>query len=98
MGSSDAIRAGFIGTTGRMRLNTRYGLSVTNQRTINGQDLAYLVEEVYIAKINNFKLQLDDRDNLKNRYLRSCGDLLQACWRCGFIKGRKSAIKKIGSI
>ena len=95
LGSSDAIRAGFIGTTGRMRLNTRYGLSVTNQRTINGQDLAYLVEEVYIAKINNFKLQLDDRDNLKNRYLRSCGDLLQACWRCGFIKGRKSAIKKL---
>ena len=47
LGSSDAIRAGFIGTTGRMRLNTRYGLSITDRRTINGQDLAYLVEEVY---------------------------------------------------
>ena len=40
----------------------------------------------------------DDRDNLMNRHLRSSGDLIQACWRCGFIKGQKDLLLKLTNL
>ena len=45
LGCSDAVKTGYIGRIGRMRLNSRYGLDPNGPPYITGHDLALLSNE-----------------------------------------------------
>nr|QBX97795.1 beta subunit of RNA polymerase [Chloroparvula sp. RCC696] len=98
LGCSDAVKTGYIGRIGRMRLNSRYGLDPNGPPYITGHDLALLSNEFSNEYVPNQPFKQDDRDNLMNRHLRSSGDLIQACWRCGFIKGQKDLLLKLTNL
>ncbi|MFA4930647.1 MAG: DNA-directed RNA polymerase subunit beta [Patescibacteria group bacterium] len=76
-----------FGKVGRYKLNKRLGLSASNDkkhRTISVDDLVAIVKEV--IKLNNIDGPADDIDNLKNRRIRSVGELAQKALRVGLLR------------
>ncbi len=76
-----------FGKVGRYKLHQRLGLEMTKdkkKRTISLKDLVAVVKEV--IKLNNSDGPADDIDNLKNRRIRSVGELAQKALRVGLLR------------
>lgn len=94
-----------LGRVGRYKLNRRLDLKVkddVNGRVLRVEDVIEIVRE--IIRLNNDPMgEPDDIDHLKNRRVRSVGELVQSRLRVGFlrmeriIKDRMSIIDPAGA-
>jgi DNA-directed RNA polymerase subunit beta len=65
-----------LGKQGRAAVNNKLGLKIApNQLTLTGQDLLYATD--YLIKVEKGLKKIDDIDHLKNRRVRTSGELLQ---------------------
>jgi DNA-directed RNA polymerase subunit beta len=72
-----------LGKVGRLKLNNRLNLNITEQvQVITYQDLFAIIDKLINLTIS--KTVQDDIDHLKNRRVRSIGELLQNLFRIGF--------------
>ena len=72
-----------IGRIGRLKLNNRLNLKISNRlQTITYKDIFAIIDKLISLTIS--KTVQDDIDHLKNRRVRSVGELLQNLFRIGF--------------
>ena len=78
-----------LGRVGRLKLNSRLQLKITDRlQTITYEDIFAIIDKLISLTIS--KTVQDDIDHLKNRRVRSVGELLQNLFRIGFQRlGRK---------
>ena len=83
-----------LGKQGRVALNKKLGLSLSlNQTTLTAQDLLSITD--YLIKVEKGFYELDDIDHLKNRKVRSSGDLIQAQFAVGLLRLEKMIREKL---
>ena len=71
-----------IGRVGRYKLNKKLNLNIPkNQRTLTVQDIVASIE--YLINLTYDEGTVDDIDHLRNRRIRSVGELLQNQFRVG---------------
>ena len=82
-----------LGKYGRLSLNKKLGLSISLfQTTLTSQDL--LAATNCLIKVAQNSFQTDDIDHLKNRRIRTAGDLIQTQFGLGLLRfGKKYSIK-----
>lgn len=83
-----------LGKVGRRFLNNRLGLDVLgNTRNLTSDDLARTLQEMrpYLSK----EADHDDIDDLRNKRVRSVGELLQSQLRLGFVRMEKVARERM---
>jgi DNA-directed RNA polymerase subunit beta len=72
-----------LGRIGRFKINQRLNLNLTQQlQTITYEDIFAIID--YLINLSVSKTIGDDIDHLKNRRVRSVGELLQNLFRIGF--------------
>ena len=72
-----------LGRVGRLKLNNRLNLKVSGRlQTITYEDIFAIIDKLISLTI--YKTVQDDIDHLKNRRVRSVGELLQNLFRIGF--------------
>ena len=72
-----------LGRVGRLKLNNRLNLKITNRlQIITYEDIFAIIDKLVSLTIS--KSIQDDIDHLKNRRVRSVGELLQNLFRIGF--------------
>ena len=72
-----------LGRVGRLKLNNRLNLKITNRlQIITYEDIFAIIDKLINLTIS--KAVQDDIDHLKNRRVRSVGELLQNLFRIGF--------------
>ena len=72
-----------LGRVGRLKMNTRLNLKISDRlQTITYEDIFAIVDKLISLTIS--KTVQDDIDHLKNRRVRSVGELLQNLFRIGF--------------
>ena len=78
-----------LGRVGRLKLNSRLQLKISDRlQTITYEDIFAIIDKLISLTIS--KTVQDDIDHLKNRRVRSVGELLQNLFRIGFQRlGRK---------
>lgn len=77
-----------LGKQGRFAFNQKFGLNLSlNQRTLTAQDLICVVD--YLMKVEKGVYGTDDIDHLKNKRVRSSGDLIQAQFALGLLRLEK---------
>jgi DNA-directed RNA polymerase subunit beta len=88
-----------LGKIGRLKLNSRLNLKLNSQiQTITYFDIFAIIDSLITLSIS--KTISDDIDHLKNRRVRSVGELLQNLFRIGFqrlLRRLRSQTNKIGS-
>ena len=88
-----------LGKIGRSKINNRLNLKVNTQiQTITYVDIFAIIDSLITLSIS--KTIGDDIDHLKNRRVRSVGELLQNLFRIGFqrlLRKLRSQTNKIGS-
>ena len=88
-----------LGKIGRSKINNRLNLKVNTQiQTITYIDIFAIIDSLITLSIS--KTIGDDIDHLKNRRVRSVGELLQNLFRIGFqrlLRKLRSQTNKIGS-
>nr|QXM17648.1 RNA polymerase subunit beta [Chaetoceros pseudocurvisetus] len=88
-----------LGKIGRSKINTRLNLKLNSQiQTITYADIFAIIDSLITLSIS--KTIGDDIDHLKNRRVRSVGELLQNLFRIGFqrlLRKLRSQTNKIGS-
>ena len=78
-----------LGKTGRLSLNKKLGLNLSLfQTTLTPQDL--LAATNYLIKVALGSGKTDDIDHLKNRRVRTAGDLIQTQFALGLLRLEKS--------
>ena len=85
-----------LGRVGRRFLNQRMGMNVPlNIRNLTSDDLAGTVKAMgpYLSK----EAEHDDIDDLRNKRVRSVGELLQSQLRLGFVRMEKVARERMTS-
>lgn len=90
------VRRYDLGKVGRRFLNQKLGLDIPlNVRNLTAEDLAHmmLAMEPYIKR----ESERDDIDDLKNKRVRSVGELLQSQLRLGFVRMEKVARERMTS-
>lgn len=90
------VRRYDLGKVGRRFLNQKLGLDIPlNVRNLTAEDLAHmmLAMEPYV----NREAERDDIDDLKNKRVRSVGELLQSQLRLGFVRMEKVARERMTS-
>ena len=81
-----------VGKIGRFRINNRLNLKLANKiDTITYEDIFAILDSLITLSIS--KTTGDDIDHLKNRRVRSVGELLQNLFRVGF----QRLVRKLGS-
>ncbi|HLO98933.1 MAG TPA: hypothetical protein VK171_10095, partial [Fimbriimonas sp.] len=88
------VRRYDLGKVGRRFLNQKLGLDIPlNVRNLTAEDLAHmmLAMEPYV----NREAERDDIDDLKNKRVRSVGELLQSQLRLGFVRMEKVARERM---
>ena len=81
-----------IGKVGRFRMNNRLNIKLSNKiHTITYEDIFAILDSLITVSIS--KTTSDDIDHLKNRRVRSVGELLQNLFRVGF----QRLVRKLGS-
>lgn len=81
-----------LGRIGRFRVNNRLNLKVSHRiYTITYDDIFAILD--YLITLSISKTTGDDIDHLKNRRVRSVGELLQNLFRVGF----QRLVRKLGS-
>ena len=80
----------YLGPLGRLQINSRLNINISNfYKTITYEDLFAIVDQLITLTIS--KSLPDDIDHLKNRRVRSIGELLQNLFRIGLQRlGRKA--------
>ena len=76
-----------FGKVGRYKLNQRLNLDVKNDkehRILRAEDIVAIIKEV--IRLNNTQDVADDIDHLKNRRIRSVGELIQLSFRRGLLR------------
>jgi DNA-directed RNA polymerase subunit beta len=74
-----------LGRVGRLKLNNRLNLKINERlQTITYEDIFAIIDKLISLTIS--KTVQDDIDHLKNRRVRSVGELLQNLFRIGFPK------------
>jgi DNA-directed RNA polymerase subunit beta len=82
----------FLGKVGRLNLNQRLGIRVPmNQQKITIHDIFGIIN--YFSKVETFFI--DDIDDLKNRRIRSIGELLQIQFKIGLLRLERNITEKI---
>jgi len=72
-----------LGRVGRIKLNNRLNLKISDRlQTITYEDIFAIIDKLVSLTIS--KTVQDDIDHLKNRRVRSVGELLQNLFRIGF--------------
>jgi DNA-directed RNA polymerase subunit beta len=72
-----------LGRVGRLKMNTRLNLKISERlQTLTYEDIFAIVDKLISLTIS--KTVQDDIDHLKNRRVRSVGELLQNLFRIGF--------------
>ena len=72
-----------LGRVGRLKMNTRLNLKISDRlQTITYEDIFAILDKLISLTIS--KTVQDDIDHLKNRRVRSVGELLQNLFRIGF--------------
>ena len=72
-----------LGRVGRLKLNSRLNLRISDRlQTITYEDIFAIIDKLISLTIS--KTVQDDIDHLKNRRVRSVGELLQNLFRIGF--------------
>jgi DNA-directed RNA polymerase subunit beta len=85
-----------LGKVGRRFLNKRLGLDIPmNVRNLTSDDLAEMMVQIepYMEK----DAERDDIDDLRNKRVRSVGELLQSQLRLGFVRMEKVARERMTS-
>nr|AYQ94599.1 RNA polymerase beta subunit protein a [Chlorosarcina stigmatica] len=86
-----------LGKQGRLNFNKKLGLSISNyQTTLTPQDLLGAVD--YLLKVEKGIKKVDDIDHLKNRRVRTSGELLQIQIGTGLIRLEKTIREKINVV
>ena len=81
-----------VGKVGRFRINNRLNLKLANRiQTLTYEDIFAILDCLITLSIS--KTVGDDIDHLKNRRVRSVGELLQNLFRVGF----QRLVRKLGS-
>ena len=74
-----------LGKQGRLAINKKLGLNIAyNQLTLTPQDLLYAIN--YLIKVEKGIENIDDIDHLKNRRVRTSGELIQIQIGTGLIR------------
>ena len=82
-----------LGKIGRIQLNKKLTLNISQRlQTITYEDLFAIVDQLITLTIS-FRLP-DDIDHLKNRRVRSTGELLQSLFRLGFQRLERKYLTK----
>lgn len=77
-----------LGLLGRLRLNKEFGLSLPlDYRQLTAEDILHSIE--HLISVSQGVRSLDDIDHLKNRRIRSAGDLLQVQLGMGLLRLEK---------
>ena len=88
-----------LGKIGRSKINSRLNLKLNSQiQTITYSDIFAIIDALITLSIS--KTIGDDIDHLKNRRVRSVGELLQNLFRIGFqrlLRKLRSQTNKVGS-
>ena len=88
-----------LGKIGRFKINNRLNINVPKQiQTITYEDIFAIIDSLITLSIS--KTVGDDIDHLKNRRVRSVGELLQNLFRIGFqrlLRKLRSQTNKTGS-
>ncbi len=88
-----------LGKIGRLKINNRLNLKISERlQTITYEDIFAILDKLIILTIS--KTVQDDIDHLKNRRVRSVGELLQNLFRIGFqrlIRKLRNQTNKIDS-
>nr|WAJ57600.1 RNA polymerase subunit beta [Actinocyclus sp. (in: diatoms)] len=72
-----------LGKIGRYKINKRLNLQISNQiQTITYEDIFGILD--FLITLSISKIASDDIDHLKNRRVRSVGELIQQLFRIGF--------------
>jgi DNA-directed RNA polymerase subunit beta len=86
-----------LGKTGRLSLNKKLNLSVSlYQTTLTPQDL--LAATNYLIKVALGSGRTDDIDHLKNRRVRTAGDLIQTQFALGLLRLEKNIRLKLNLV
>ncbi|HEY8108546.1 MAG TPA: DNA-directed RNA polymerase subunit beta [Patescibacteria group bacterium] len=76
-----------FGKVGRYKLNQRLGTNLPNDkehRVLRQEDIVAIIKEV--IRLNISQAPADDIDHLKNRRIRSVGELIQLAFRRGLLR------------
>jgi len=85
-----------LGKVGRRFLNQKLGIDVPlNVRNLTAQDLSMILDKM-VPYVNR-EAERDDIDDLKNKRVRSVGELLQSQLRLGFVRMEKVARERMTS-
>ena len=89
-----------LGRVGRLKINNRLNLKINHRlQTITYEDIFAIIDKLINLTIS--KTVQDDIDHLKNRRVRSVGELLQNLFRIGFqrlTRKVRNQINKVDSI
>ena len=82
-----------LGKIGRIQLNKKLNLNISHRlQTITYEDIFAIIDQLLTLTIS-FSL-IDDIDHLKNRRVRSSGELLQSLLRIGFQRLKRKFLNK----
>ena len=83
-----------LGKIGRYKINNRLNLEISNQiHTITYEDIFGILD--FLITLSISKIASDDIDHLKNRRVRSVGELIQQLFRIGFQRLSRKIINQI---
>ena len=83
-----------LGKIGRYKLNKRLNLKLSHKiSTITYEDIFAIIDYLITASIT--KVVSDDIDHLKNRRIRSIGELIQQLFRIGFQRLSRKVVSQV---
>jgi DNA-directed RNA polymerase subunit beta len=89
-----------LGKVGRFKINTRLNLKISDRlQTITYEDIFAIIDKLISLTVT--KTVQDDIDHLKNRRVRSVGELFQNLFRIGFqrlVRNLRNQTNKIDSV
>ena len=86
-----------LGKIGRYKINNRLKLQISNQtRTITYEDIFGILD--FLITLSISKIASDDIDHLKNRRVRSVGELIQQLFRIGFQRLSRKILNQVYKI
>jgi len=86
-----------LGKIGRYKINNRLNLEISNQiQTITYEDIFGILD--FLITLSISKIASDDIDHLKNRRVRSVGELIQQLFRIGFQRLSRKILNQVYKI
>ena len=83
-----------LGKIGRLKINRRLNLKISSQlQVITYDDIFAIID--YLITLSISKISSDDIDHLKNRRVRSVGELMQHLFRVGFQRLSRKIVNQV---